>query len=312
MEIRLLKYALEVYKKQSFTKAAHSLLISQPSLSQQIAKLEQDLGVSLFFRGNGPVTPTPEGIRFINKAEKIIKLNEDLEREMREQKEGIGRELTIGTTAITGGHILPPLLHLYRERYPNVTVRLVEESTEKLTDLTVRGLVDISILPLPIEDSHLTTQTILTEPILLALPRVQKEWMDGKLKNLLHDASGEMISGAISLSDLANAPFILLKKGYGFRRTVLEICAENGFQPNVLYETSSIEMAQSLTSYGLGITLVPEMVINHYTGRLSNPPLYMYLDSCPTRTLVFAYHKERYLSLTAQNLINSYLESIYE
>lgn len=292
VETRLLKYACEIYRKQSFTKAAKSLNIAQPSLSQQISKLEGDLGVRLFFRDRGNVTPTPEGIRFLKKAEHILQLHEDLEREMKEQGEHVGGDLIIGTTVITGGHVLPPLLQSYQARFPEVNVRLVEEATEKLTDLTVQGHVDLSLLSLPVEEPRLATKVMLTEPLYLALPRTDQPWIP-------KDVHSETQS--VTLKSFENAPFILLKRGYGFRQTILGLCAESGFQPRIAYETSSVQTALALVTYGLGITLVPEMVAQH-----NLEPLYVSLHSRPTRTLVFAYRKERYLSKAAQAFLDMY------
>ncbi|TCP29482.1 DNA-binding transcriptional LysR family regulator [Scopulibacillus darangshiensis] len=298
--MRLLEYALEVYRHKNFTKAAGHLHIAQPSLSKQIAKLEQELGVSLFYRGHGAVEPTPDGVRFIEQAEKILNMRRSLEREMHERKEGIGGDLTIGTTAITGGHVLPPILRAFTEQYPNVRVRLVEEATAKLTELTAKGFIDVSILALPVEDARLTTKTMLTEPLYLVLPRTQKPWMSKILQGL-----NSFQEASVSLRSLSSSPLILLKQGFGFRRTVLELCAESGFQPQIAYETSSIETAQSLVMNGLGVTIVPEMVLRRDLERKLH---YVKLDSNPTRTLVFAMNRERYLSMAAKALIKIHEE----
>ncbi len=303
MDMRLFEYALEIYKTKSFTKAASHLHIAQPSLSKQIAKLEKELGVYLFERKSGSVEPTPDGLCFVKQAEKILQMRDDLKREILERKEGIRGELKIGSTAITGGHILPPLLKIYKEQYPNVRIQLIEESTETLIDLTARGLVDISILSLPIEDSLLTTKTMLTEPLYLVLPKEPQQWMPEKLKQII--SSTKLIKqNALSIEDFANCPFILLKQGYGFRRTVLELCARGRFEPQIAYETSSIETAQSLVGHGLGLTVVPEMIVHRSAYQTSLA--YMKLDSNPTRTLVFTYNKKRYLSMNAKALIEIY------
>jgi DNA-binding transcriptional LysR family regulator len=231
MDIRLFEYALEIYKDKSFTKAAEHLHIAQPSLSKQISKLEQELGVSLFDRKPGcPVEPTPDGLVFVKQAEKILQMRDDLKREILERKEGIRGELRIGSTAITGGLVLPPLLKTYKEQYPNVRIELIEESTEKLIDLTARGIVDISILSLPIEDSRLNTKSMLTEPLYLVLPKQQQQWMPVKVKQIMSSYIS-IEQNTLPIEDFANCPFILLKQGYGFRRTVLELCARAGFEP---------------------------------------------------------------------------------
>ncbi|OAS89530.1 MULTISPECIES: LysR family transcriptional regulator [Metabacillus] len=303
MDMRLFEYALEIYKTKSFTKAASNLHIAQPSLSKQIAKLEQELGVYLFDRKPGSVEATPDGLCFVKQAEKILQMRDDLRREILERREGIRGELKIGSTAITGGHILPPLLQIYQEQYQNVCIKLVEESTERLIDLTARGLVDISLLSLPIEDSRLATKIMLTEPLYLVLPKKTKQWMPEKLKQIL--ASTNLLEQyALPIEDFANCPFILLKQGYGFRRTVLELCARGKFEPQIAYETSSIETAQSLVGYGLGLTIVPEMIV-HRSAQQSSLS-YIKLDTNPTRTLVFTYNKERYLSMNAKALIEIY------
>jgi DNA-binding transcriptional LysR family regulator len=260
MDMRLFEYVLEVYKLKSFTKAASHLHIAQPSISKQIAKLEQELGVYLFERKPGAVEPTPDGLCFVKQAEKILQMRDDLRREILERKEGIKGELKIGSTAITGGHILPPLLKIYKEHYPNVCIHLIEESTERLIDFTAKGLVDISILSLPIEDSRLNTKTMFTEPLYLVFPKEPPQWMPEKLKQIMLSPSFKQ--NTLPIEDFANCPFILLKQGYGFRRTVLELCARGGFEPLIAYETSSIETAQSLVGQGLALTVVGMSTLN--------------------------------------------------
>ncbi|MCY0875415.1 MAG: LysR family transcriptional regulator [Firmicutes bacterium] len=304
MEFRWMEYATEVARRRSFTKAAAQLHVAQPSLSQQIAKLEQELGVTLFYRQRGSVEATPDGVRFVEQAEQILRMRDDLLREMRERAEGVGRELVLGAPAITGGRVLPPLLRLLEERYPQIRVRLVEETTERLEHMTARGGTDLSVLALPLEDDRLAIHPLLTEPLYLAVGRECKPWMSPQLADFVAHAAASSDSvvpcGEVRLSEFARAPFIMLKQGYGFRRTVLGLCAESGFQPYLAYETSSIETAQAMAAHGLGVTLVPAMV----AGQLSQAaPLYALPQGHPTRTLVFAYRADRYLSLAARALL---------
>lgn len=302
MEMRLLEYAIEVARHRSFTKAAASLHIAQPSLSQQIAKLEDELGVRLFFRGPKGIFPTPEGVLFLKRAEQILQLREDLKREIFEKTVGMGDTLTIGATPITVRHILPSVLEQYQLRYPEVRIHLIEEPPETLHDLTARGSVDISILALPVEDSCIAIQPMFTEPIYVALPTERKPWMSERLASFVVQRLPR-----ISLTELADCPFILLKKEYKFRHSVLELCAKSGFQPRVAYETNNIETAQAFAAYGLGVTLIPDLI--RKSARVDEKqPLYMELEEQPTRTVVFAYRKDRYLSLTARALMDIYGE----
>ncbi len=294
VELRWLEYAYEVYKQGSFTKAADRLRVAQPSLSQQVAKLERELGTRLFVRGHAAAVPTDQGRRLLSYAEQMLRLRNDLLREAAEASEGMDRTLAIGTPAITGGHVLPPLLQAFAAKYPEVQVRIVEETTECLEELAVSGVTDLSILALPIGDQRLETRPMLTEPLYLAVPP-GKEYQSGKTPSRQSDATPASL-----LSDYATAPFILLKSGFGFRGTVLALCAEHGFQPRVAYETSSVETAQTMVAYGLGVTVIPAMV-RRFTAPM---PTYLGLGSLTTRTLVFAYRKDRYLSLAAQAFLN--------
>ncbi|MCH5585160.1 LysR family transcriptional regulator [Shimazuella sp. AN120528] len=302
MEVRVLRYALEIYRQKSFTKAANRLHIAQPSLSQQIGKLEKELGVTLFYRTRNEVEATPEGLQFMKRAEKIVRAHDDLLREMKDHKEGIGSTLTIGTPAVTGGYVLPPLIQMYLERYPQVEIKLVEETPAKLEQLILEGKVDLAVLSLPVENEKITTHTMVTEPLFLAVPRKEQSWMPEKLRNVVRHAGKKAYqTRSVPIGDVQEAPFILLKEEYGFRRIVLDLCAEAGFQPNVHFLTSNMETAQSFVVSGLGVTIVPLMVTRERTDML-----YLPLEGKPTRTLVFAYREDRYLSNVARTFMDTY------
>lgn len=293
MDLKRLEYALEIHRQKSFTKAAEKLHIAQPSLSKQIAKLEQELGVRLFSRERGSIEPTADGHLLIKHAERILLMRDDLKREMLERRDGIGGVLKLGSTAITGGHVLPALLQRFHRYYPQVRIELVEEPTEVLAEQTAKGLIDLSILTLPLEDDQLAWKVMLTEPLYLVLPAEETDWMPAY-------SSGQ----ALTLQHVKDCPFIVLKRGYGFRRTVLELCANAGFEPQIMYETSSIETAQSLVESRLGLTIIPEMVRRQSAGK---PTLhYIPISAEPTRTIVFSYQKDRYLSKNAKTFMEMF------
>ncbi|MCY9402460.1 LysR family transcriptional regulator, partial [Bacillus haynesii] len=149
MDIKVMEYAAEIARRQSFTKAAEHLHIAQPSLSQQIKKLEAELGLTLFHRSHGSVTLTPHGRRFIEKAEDIIRSRDDMLPDDQERSQGLGHKLSIGIPAVTGRYIFPPLLKQFLARYPHVEVQLVEKDPVSLEEMTAKGEVDLSVLSLP-------------------------------------------------------------------------------------------------------------------------------------------------------------------
>lgn len=303
VDLRVFEYALEIARQRSFTKAAAHLHITQPTISQQIAKLEEELGVRLFYRDARGISPTPEGVLFLKRAKQILALKEDLKRELFERVVGMGETLTIGATPITVRHLLPSLLEQFQSRYPNVQIHLMEESPEVLHHLTAQGSVDLSILALPVEDPRIATRPMFTEPIYVVLPQVRKPWMPDRLAFFVEKQIPQ-----ISLTELSDCPFILLKKEYRFRQSILELCAKAGFQPRIAYETNNIETAQAFAAHGLGVALIPES-FKRSAAVDKKQPLYMEIEGHPTRTVVFGYRKDRYLGLAARALMDIYYET---
>ncbi|MEC0698285.1 LysR family transcriptional regulator substrate-binding protein [Bacillus haynesii] len=146
------------------------------------------------------------------------------------------------------------------------------------------------------ENDRLAIRPILTEPLFLAIPNERENWMTGQLRKLMDSVRPNAEKTPLALKTAEDVPFILLKEGYGFRRIVLDLCAEEGFQPKVTFKTSSIETAQSLVEHGMGVTVVPRMVMRQGSDRI----VYVPLQSDPSRTLVFAYPETCYLSRAAR------------
>lgn len=307
MELRQLRYAVAVARHRSFTRAAEALHMAQPSLSQQIQKLEADLATTLFVRGRGGISLTRAGSDFVSRAEAILRQHDDLEQEMRQRKEGIGGEIVIGAPAITGAHLLPPLLAAYQEAFPSVRVRLLEEAPAVLEELAGRGMTDVTLLALPVTHPDLVLVPLLTEPILAVLPPRPAAWMRTRGGQSTGWADWYRRPEPLPLADLASLPFVLLKPGYGFRQTVLELCAEAGFRPTVAFETGNIEVAEALVAHGQGVTLAPNMVRRTGDGVA---PAYSPLVEAPARTLVLAYRSGGYLSRAAHEWVRLALGSV--
>ncbi|WP_027417922.1 LysR family transcriptional regulator [Aneurinibacillus terranovensis] len=291
MEIRQLQYAIAIATEKSFSKAAEKLHLAQPSLSQQIAKLEKELGVILFERSTNSIRLTHAGERFIASSLEILDKMEQLKKEMQDVAELTQGELTIGSLPITGAHILPLVLPVFKRSYPGVHIRLLEEKTLELEQLTARGTAEMSLLTLPVREANLEWEEIVDEEICLAVPPD-------------HPLSG---AGEVDFGQLKDEPFIMLKEGQGFRHLALHWCEKAGFTPKVVFESTNIETVQSLVAAGMGIAFIPRMITRrsgdeqapHYVS-LSNPK--------PFRTLVMAYRRGRYRSRAGQ----AFLQTIKE
>lgn len=151
MEIRVLRYFLTVVREESITKASEVLHITQPTLSRQLAQMEEEIGVKLFDRGARKITLTNEGILLRRRAEEILQLVDKTERELMEQDEQIEGKITIGCGEISSVQLLPELFKKFREKYPHVTFDLYTATADLVKEQMDKGLIDIGLLLEPID-----------------------------------------------------------------------------------------------------------------------------------------------------------------
>lgn len=242
----------------------------------------------LFRRTTNSVELTHAGEVFVQKAQHILDAVEQLKQEMDDMGEMRRGRLIVGTLPITGSHVLPLVLPVFGAMYPQIEVSLVEDTTAKLEQLTASGGTDLSLLSLPLIDSSLAWTPYLEEEICLAVPPQ-------------HALAAE--KSPVDISRLADEPFIGLKRGQGFRQITVELCQQAGFTPRIVFESSNIETVQSLVAGGMGIGFVPKMLTRSRGEEFA--PVYLPLGAKPTRTLVVASRKGRYLSKAAQAFIET-------
>ncbi|MDF2961263.1 MAG: hypothetical protein K0S39_2998 [Paenibacillus sp.] len=295
MELRQLQYALQIAIEKNFSRAAEKLHIAQPSLSQQLSKLEKEIGVLLFQRTTNSVEVTHAGQLFVEKAQAILDMVEQLKREMEDISQMRKGKLVVGSLPITGAHVLPLVLPVFQASYPEIEIMLMEETSANLEHMTANGQIDISLLSLPLQDESLTYVPLIEEEIVLAVPPQHRLAL-----------SGENPLQPVELCDLRDEPFIALKKGQGFRQITIQLCENAGFIPSIVFESSNIETVQSLVAAGMGIAFVPHMVSRGGWSQLA--PRYLSLSHHPTRTLVIAYRKGRYLSKAVEAFMTTFRE----
>lgn len=281
METHQLLYFLAVTQTGQFTQAARQCNVSQPSLSIQIAKLEDELGGPLFERTRKGGKLTARGETFLPRAKAILEQMESA-REDAQALSGLTLgKVTLGCMPTTGAHLLPPILSAFRKSYPEIQVQLKEESSPDLAGDLEQGEIELAILDEAGLRPGLDHQTVLTEELLLALPAK-------------HSLAGKK---TLSLKQVAEEAFILMKSGHGFRQITLELYRKAGLEPRVVFESGGIETVQALVAAGLGISLVPQMVAK-FPGvayaRVSAPKA--------ERTLSLAWRRKASLSPAAEAL----------
>ena len=246
MELHQLRYFCAVAETGSFSRAAEQSHVSQPSLSQQILKLEGELGARLFDRLGRSVRLTELGKTFLPRARAVLRELEAAKGDVVERKEFIGGQIAIGVIPTVAPYFLPPLLTDFSRKYPKVQLTVVEEITPVLLDRLRVGTIDVAILALPIRGHEFETIPLLTERLYAALPKRHK---------LASRAS-------LSLKDLRAEPFLLLRDGHCFRDTAVAACDRARLHPQIVFESGQFSSLLSMVGAGMGISIVPEMAID--------------------------------------------------
>jgi len=252
--------------------------VSQPSLSVQIAKLEEELGGSLFERSRKGARLTARGELFLPRARAVLEQMDAAHREVESLGTFAMGKVTLGCLPTTGAHLLPKVLIKFRKSHPKVQVHLREESSPGLARCLEQGEVDLAILDEAGLKTDMEHVALFKEGLLVALPP-------------RHPLAGK---GKISLRQLEEESFILMKPDNGFRKITDEVMTRAGMEPRVVFESGEIETVQALVAAGLGASLVPEMV-----RRPSGLAYAELAQPGASRTLMLAWRKKALLSPAA-------------
>ena len=304
MEERTLYYIQKIIEEGSISQAAKRLFIAQPSLSQYVKRIEEDIGVEIFEREAKPIRLTEAGEIYLQTEMKIHQLRKQGEKQIEDLFKLKRGHLTIGSSHYRSMHLLTRVLPVFKHRYPGISINLEEGITEKLEECAVSGITDFSIVLLPLSYPTLICEEILQEEIVLVLPAN-------------HPLCGNKKAAQSSLppyppmdfSLLANESFIIMKKGQKLRKSFFDLCQNAGFRPKIILETDSMATAQALTAAGVGITIIPDTLA--IQNRFSEMPRYFSLqDQIAPRRVVVAYSRNRPLTNAASAFIQVMKEVI--
>ncbi|MEI3597355.1 MULTISPECIES: LysR family transcriptional regulator [unclassified Oceanobacillus] len=246
MELRQIKYFIEVAKREHVTDAANHLHVAQSAVSRQIAKLEEELGVSLFIREGRNVRLTPIGEIFLKHMEQAIHVIEDAEQVIHEYTDPEKGTIHIGFVSTLALYILPTLISAFRRNYPEVKFKLIQGNYYELKNYVLKGKTNMALLaPVPVDEARLQGKVLSTEKVVALLP-------------LNHPKANQR---ALQLTDLREESFIMFPEGFILRRILVQACEQVGFTPKVTSEGDDIDALKGLVSAGLGISLVPESTL---------------------------------------------------
>jgi DNA-binding transcriptional LysR family regulator len=246
VELHQLRYFAAVAQTRHFTRAAASVHVAQPSLSKQIQTLENELGTPLFNRARGNITLTPAGETLLPIAMRIIADVDDAEIQV-QQLVGLNRgRLRLGATPSVSTVIVPDVLRRFHDAHPGIDVTIEERGSRDLVPLLAHGELDLALIILPLHrrDPALTTTPILREPLVVAAA-----------------AGAPLRAKAIRIRDLQNHPLVMFRDGYDLRDATLAACRRARIEPAVAVEGGEMDAVLRFVEAGLGIAVVPTMVL---------------------------------------------------
>jgi LysR family hydrogen peroxide-inducible transcriptional activator len=275
MEMHQLRYVVAVAHAGNFSRAAEQCHVSQPSLSQQIQKLEEELGERLFDRMKREVKLTPHGESFLRRAVRVLEEVDTAKREAKDATDLLRGTVTLGVLPTIAPYLLPEAITEYLEKYPRVEIVVQEDTTAHLLKLLVACEIDFALASQPIRDARLEVRELFSEELLLALPA------DHPLTR----------KRTVSASDLEGEALIVMKEGHCLGDQVLNFCDRSDLHPNISFRSAQLETIQSLVCAEMGLSLIPAMAAK--PGQRSVPQYRSFSSPRPTRKIVAAWPKQR-------------------
>lgn len=295
MNFQELNYALSIARYQNLTKAAEELYISQPTLSKCLQKLEREMGGKLFSRSGNTYVPTYLGRRYLEYARKVLALNQDWERELKDMNACMDGELNIAFPLMRSSCMVPSIMKVFHKKYPGVRVNFMEEAHAIQEKLLLNDELDFGIFNETRPHPKLSYETLLREEILLVMPPDHP--MAGRGMK-----SSEMKHLWMDLRLLEKEEFILHFPDQTTGQLALELFETWGIKPQVSVRTRNTETSVRLCMEGMGLCFVPETYIKNM--RFDTPPACFSVGKKGVfSTLTIASRKGAYLPSYAQDFI---------
>lgn len=252
---REIEYILAIAREKSISKAAQSLSISQPALSQAILKIEAAIGVPLFLRTKNGFILTETGDIFVKYGTKIMDCVDEIERGLNPQRRTAMETLRIGVPYYLGSRIMPQLLGKFQALYPNIRITLIEMPSQDLEVELLNQRSDIAIVPLPIQLVGIRYQEIMTSRITVVLAE------NDPFKRMFYRKPGDD-AYYVDLSTLEKAPFVMLNQNHRTATVAMAMLHNVPVDPHIAFLTANFDTLKRMVSNGLGIALVPDLYIS--------------------------------------------------
>jgi DNA-binding transcriptional LysR family regulator len=271
-----LRYFVVAARHEHIGRAAEELGLSQPALSRSISKMEEEYGAQLFDRGSRRIRLNSAGKLLVAHIERALAELDDARRELRENKTEARQTVSIGFLATFGVQLIPDLIRRYKVLDPSVQFRLLQGPYPLLLERLIGGEIDLCVASPRFGDASLDWHPLFEEELVVIVPRGHRLWSRKQ----------------IELREIAKEPIVALKKDYGLRQYVDDLCRVAGFSPEIAFEGEEVATLQGLVGAGFGVSLVPKSTVKDSSLLVS----LQVSDPTCRRTIGISWRHARYLS----------------
>lgn len=269
MTLTELRYIVALAREKHFGRAAEKCFVSQPTLSVAVKKLEEELGVILFERGQSEVSVTPAGEPIVQQAERVLAEAARVKELAETAGDPLAGPLRLGAIFTIGPYLLPKLVPLIKQRAPKMPLMIQENFTHKLLEALKSGELDVAVLALPIQEPGLVAQAVYDEAFRVLVP-ASHAWAT---------------HAAAEVNALLGEPLLMLGRGNCFRDQVLDLCTRAGAGGPQVLEGSSLETIRLMVASGVGITVMPATAVDTLPKEDSLLRALPFADVTPTRRI---------------------------
>ncbi|ELW9531050.1 LysR family transcriptional regulator [Burkholderia cenocepacia] len=278
MDLRGLRYFVEVVRQNGFRRASDVLHVTQPAISRSISSLEDETGSQLLIREPKGVALTPEGEVLCRHATLILRQSDNLLSELRDLQSMAKGTLRVGLPHMTGATFFGSVISEFRRKYPGIQLLITEYGTNQLQSALVDGEIELAAAMLPISDDWALTQPFGSDRLVLLCARD-------------HALAGKK---RVNIGELSGEPFIGFSEDFKVNELIDQLCSKHGYRPNIVGRSGHLDLIVSMVIAGMGVALVPESASRKVkSSRLSILPI---TDTGTSYGLALVRVKDAYLS----------------
>ena len=267
LKLKDLRYLVELADTRHFGRAAERSFVSQPTLSAQLKKLEEYLGVQLIERAPKRVSLTPAGEAIVERARRILEASGEIVELARGHRDPLAGRIKLALLPTIGPYLLPHVAAKLRKQLPRLELMLYEYQTDTMLEKLHSGEIDVGILALPVPLDGLDSQVLYKEPFMVAMP------------------TGHKLAGKTSIrpEDLDHETLLLLEDGHCLRDQALDVCRNSSVQEKQDFRATSLETLRQMVASGTGITLLPQLASSGAYGHARGISIVPFARPAPVR-----------------------------